>query len=93
MSWWRPCANISKLCCRGEGGSILLESSLVDSSKNAIERPDASENDESEHLKTLKLFRNAHSLRVYHGVLGYIPEELKEKLVEEATLSIAKLDA
>lgn len=52
-----------------------------------MEQPGASEDDESEHLEIMRSFRNAYSLRLYHDVLSYIPDELKKKLVKRDNLS------
>lgn len=92
ISWWRPRASVSKLCCRGKGGGKLLESSFDDFRRNTIEKPGTREDDKIEHFETLMLLRNAYSLLVYQEFLGYIYNELNEKLVEGTIFSVARVD-
>lgn len=74
-------------------GDAFLEGSLVEGKINTAEWSGGTEDDESDHLETLKLFWNPYCLHIHQEFLGYIPDEIENKSVKGTILSVARLDA
>lgn len=84
---------ISEPSCREDGG-VLPPYALVDEpNTNAIKITIIAEKFKNNHFETLNLFQNACSMRVYNEFLGYIAVEVEERLVEQATSALVRLEA
>lgn len=53
-------------CAGGEKGGALFEDTLVEFRKNDMERLGGSNNNESDHLQTMRSFRRFFSLYEYY---------------------------
>lgn len=91
-SWWRQCADVSKLSCGNEECGLVPDRLVVESITYAKNIAVVGEDDSDSHFGTLNLSQNESSLRVIYECLRYNTEEVEKTLVEETNLSLVRLD-
>lgn len=71
----------------------LPSKSANESRTHAVCLADVREDDERVQFDIKNLFYNEYWVKIYHKFLGYIGDEVSERLFEETAISIAKLEA